>query len=54
VGRQVPAVKLDCRELREVERLTLVWSQASSSRERPLSLSALLEQRRRALESRIG
>jgi hypothetical protein len=47
-------MKLDERELREVERLTLVCPQASSSRERTLSLSALLEQRRRALESRIG
>lgn len=53
-------MNLDKRELREVERLTLAWQQASGSRsgdgsrERPLSLSALLEQRRRALEGRVG
>lgn len=53
-------MKLDERELREVERLTLAWPQpagsrdAEGSRERPLSLSALLDQRRRALEGRVG
>jgi hypothetical protein len=54
VGRGVPAMKLDEHELREFEQRVLAWQLPVGSRKGSLSLSALLLQRKRALEDRIA
>lgn len=53
-------MKLGARELRELEQLVVAWEQkagcqdSAGGRTQPLSLAALIVQRRLALEGRVG